>query len=195
MIRLVNLVNEKDEIIGQTDLLDAHRGEGKKHQAISWFLFRKNDAGIFDLLLQQRSDQKIVGATAWANTLCANVAPGETHQMCLQRRSQEELGLIWQEDWQTQEVAVLDYQVACEPGFSENELDHFFVTVLDSRQGAQVHVLPNSEEVKNFKWLSWELVQSKKFTDAMVIAPWFDLFLDKPQVITAINQELVYGHS
>ena len=195
MMRIVNLVNEKDEIIGQTDLLDAHRGEGKKHQAISWFLFRKNEAGVLELLLQQRSDRKIVGATAWANTLCANVAPGETHQMCLQRRSKEELGLIWQEDWQTREVAVLDYQVACEAGFSENELDHFFVTVLNSQQAAAVRVLPNPEEVMGFQWMSWELVQSKKFADTIVIAPWFNLFLDKPQVVAAINQELVYGHS
>jgi isopentenyldiphosphate isomerase len=47
--------------------LDAHREKGKKHQAISLFLFRKNKTGEFELLLQQRSNKKIVGALQWAN--------------------------------------------------------------------------------------------------------------------------------
>lgn len=194
MLRLVNLVNEKDEIIGQTDLLDAHRGVGKKHQAISWFLFRQSDLG-FELLVQQRSQQKIVGALAWANTLCANVAPGETHRQCLERRSWEELGLRWQEDWNAQEIMVLEYQVACETGFSENELDHFFVTVLRHSQATRLQLAPNPEEVLDYQWVSWDVVQQQKFPESMVIAPWFALFLNNKQVLAAINQELIYGHS
>jgi isopentenyldiphosphate isomerase len=130
-MRQVNLVNEADQIIGQTDLLDAHRGFGKKHQAISLFLFHKNKTAGFDLLLQQRSAAKIVGALQWANTLCANLIPGEDHLACLKRRVVEELGFAWQDSWYLKEVVVLDYQVKCENGFAENEIDHFFVGILD----------------------------------------------------------------
>lgn len=133
-MRQVNLVNAQDEIIGHTDLLDAHRGDGKKHQAISLFLFHKNSNGGFELLIQQRSAQKIVGATAWANTLCANLIPAEDHMTCLKRRMLEELGVKWQDNWLVDEVGILDYQVACENGFSENEMDHFFVLVLEDDQ-------------------------------------------------------------
>lgn len=192
MLRMVTLVNEKDEVVGQTDLLSAHQGKGKKHRAISWFLFRKSEhkKGAYELLLQQRSSYKIVGANLWANTLCANVAPGESHLECLRRRSGEELGLTWNKEWLTEEVMVLDYQVACEPGFSENELDHFFVTILTSGQNENFFVSPNPEEVAELRWLSWEAVNNKEFPQAMKIAPWFRLFLDNNQVIQAINQGL-----
>lgn len=188
MTRLVNLVNDQDEIIGQTDLLDAHRGEGKKHQAVSWFLFRRVEGGQLELLLQQRSQEKIVGALQWANTLCANVAPGETHLQCLRRRSQEELGLTWQAHWQATEAAVLDYQVACENGFSENEIDHFFVTILERNEGLRLKPIPNPREVFGWQWRSWQAVQTKQLPSEMKISPWFSLFLNNPQVMKAINR-------
>lgn len=186
-MRQVNLVNDQDEIIGQAELLDAHRGEGKKHQAISLFLFHKKTNGVLELLIQQRSEKKIVGALQWANTLCANLLPGEDHVACLKRRSFEELGIKWQENWRVEEAAVLSYRVACENGFSENELDHFFVLVLDDLKLTDLKIEPNPEEVSNLAWLDWELVKNKKVGDR-VIAPWFNLFLDNQEIISKIEK-------
>lgn len=186
-MRQVNLVNAQDEIIGHTDLLDAHRGEGKKHQAISLFLFHKNNNRVLELLIQQRSQEKIVGALQWANTLCANLIPAEDHLTCLKRRMLEELGIKWQKNWLAQEVGVLDYQVACENGFCENEMDHFFVIVLDDEKFANLKVELNKEEVADFAWLNWDLVKNKKVGDRK-ITPWFNLFLDNQEIINKIEE-------
>ena len=188
-MRQVNLVNEHDEIIGQTDLLDAHRGKGKKHQAISLFLFHRLPDGSLELLLQQRSQKKIVGALQFANTLCANLIPGEDHLACLKRRISEELGIIWSSDWPLTKALVLDYQVACENGFSENEIDHFFISVLNDENYKSLQIIPNPEEVADLLWLDWDLIKQKK-VGSIQLTPWFNLFLDKPEVINKIEQVL-----
>lgn len=189
-MRQVNLVNSADEIIGQTDLLDAHRGSGKKHQAISLFLFHQEKTGDFKLLLQQRSQNKIVGALQWANTLCANLMPEENHLDCLKRRVFEELGFKWQTNWFLKKIAILDYQVACENGFAENEIDHFFVAVLNDSEVTQLKISSNSQEVSDVVWLDWALVKNKTVGER-VLTPWFDLFLNKQEIIKQIDQALI----
>ncbi len=186
-MRQVNLVNERDEVIGHVDLISAHRGSGQKHQAVSWFLFHRSSDGSLKLLLQQRSGKKIVGAGQWANTLCANLIPEETHVACVKRRAKEELGVDWQENWLLEEVAVLDYQVACENGFAENEFDHFFVTVLDDKAFVKLKIDLNPDEVENYVWLSWTDVKAKQLGDRQ-ITPWLNLFLDESDLIRKIEQ-------
>ncbi|MDQ5950941.1 MAG: isopentenyl-diphosphate Delta-isomerase, partial [Patescibacteria group bacterium] len=65
----VTLITEQDEVIGTMDKIEAHRGDGKLHRASSVFLFKKSEDGEVELLVQQRSDKKIVGAGQWANTV------------------------------------------------------------------------------------------------------------------------------
>lgn len=188
-MRQVNLVNDRDEVVGQTDLLDAHRGKGKKHQAISLFLFHQKSEDNFELLLQQRSKEKIVGAMQWANTLCANLIPGEDHLACLKRRVFEELGFKWQENWHLEKAATLDYQVSCENGFCENEIDHFFVTVLNDQDFAKLKISLNSQEVADFVWLDWSSVKNK-IVGERKLTPWFNLFLDDQKIINQIDEVL-----
>ncbi len=189
-MRQVNLVNDQDEIIGQTDLLTAHRGNGQKHQAVSLFLFHQKSDGAFEILLQQRSREKIVGSLQWANTLCANLVPGENHQSCLKRRLFEELGINWLDNWSLDKIMVFDYQVACGDGFSENEIDHLFVTVLDEKQFLQLKITPNPQEVLNFVWLDWMMVKDKKVGERK-LTTWFNLFLDNVEIVKKIDQLLL----
>jgi len=189
-MRQVNLVNDQDEIIGQADLLDAHRGNGQKHQAVSLFLFHKKTDGSFEILLQQRSREKIVGNLQWANTLCANLSPGENHEFCLKRRLFEELGINWQGNWQLNKIMVFDYQIACEKGFSENEIDHLFVTVLDEKQFLQLKVNANPQEVLDYVWLDWQMVKEQKVAGRK-LTPWFDLFLNNEEITEKIDQVLL----
>ncbi len=188
-MRQVNLVNEQDEIIGHTDLLDAHQGEGKKHQAISLFLFHQTVGGDFELLLQQRSAEKIVGGRQWANTLCANLVPSENHLACLKRRMDEELGIKWQNAWHLEEIMVFNYQVACEKGFSENEIDHIFVSVLSDSEFDNLQVKPHIDEVFDFAWENWEDVKVKKIGKRKLTS-WSELFLDNKEIIKKIDQVL-----
>jgi isopentenyl-diphosphate delta-isomerase len=185
----VNLVNDQDEIIASADKLEAHLGEAMLHQAISFFLFRRNKAGRFQLLLQKRSDKKIVGASQWANTLCANVAMGENHRQCLQRRLKEELGISLPKGLRqkVREVFVLNYQVPCNQRYSEREIDHIFALFLNYQEFKKLLIKINPEEVDEVAWFDWLNLINKKGLVNKKKAPWFQLFLDDARVKGAIN--------
>lgn len=188
-MRQVNLVNDQDEVIGQADLLDAHRGKGMKHQAVSLFLFQRKANGQFALLVQQRSKEKIVGAMQWANTLCANLEPGEDHLASLKRRAFEELGIKWQAEWPLEKAMIFDYQIPCENGFCENEIDHIFVSVLDEKLFSELETSPNPNEVVNVDLVGWNDLKLKQAGEKE-LTPWFNLFLDNPEIIKKIDQVL-----
>ncbi|HSW90107.1 MAG TPA: isopentenyl-diphosphate Delta-isomerase [Patescibacteria group bacterium] len=162
----VILVDENDAEIGVMDKIEAHRGKGKLHRASSVFLFNKNG----ELLLQQRSSKKIVGALQWANTCCGNVRPGESYEECAVRRLREELGIT---------NVVLDpvhkfiYQVQCNKAFSEYEMDTVFVGKYDGE------VKPNPEEVANFKWIAWEEFIGMLNDKNPMLVPWNQIMNEK----------------
>lgn len=154
----VILVDTKDHKIGVLDKVEAHRGVGRLHRAISVFLF--NSQG--KLLIQQRSAIKIVGALQWANTCCGNVRPSETYEQCALRRLREELGI---EQVNISAVTKFLYQVQCNDDFSEYEMDQVFIGRFDGE------VIANPLEVKATSWTDWSdfLLQTKSDT---TIAPW-----------------------
>lgn len=172
----VTLVTENDEVIGSMDKVEAHRGEGKLHRASSVFLFKHKDDGRLQLLVQKRSDKKIVGAGQWANTVCGNVWPGESYEECARRRLQFELGLS--EDIPLEKVATFRYQAQCNQEFSENEVVHVFAGWFDGTPQ------PNPDEVADWELVEWEEIS----TDDSRWAPWFKLFISDPQVKMAQEQ-------
>lgn len=147
-IDLVTLVNESDQVIGSLDKIEAHRGEGKLHRAVSVYLFNK----VGDLLIQQRSTKKIVGAGEWANTVCGNVRPNETYEECAYRRLREELGITKVE---IKEIYEFQYHLRCNEQFSEYEIDRVFVGSYSAE------VVPNSDEVQDFTWVNWVQLLTK----------------------------------
>lgn len=188
----VNLVNERDEIIASADKLAAHLDGAMLHQAISLFLFREKMPGKFELLIQKRSKQKIVAAGQWGNTICGNVAMGETHEQCLWRRLREELGVELAKDIkkQTKEVAVVNYHVPCNEKYSEREIDHIFALYLNKQQLEKLIIQPNPKEVRELKWFNWAHLKAKKKISDLDIAPWLKLFLEKFEMIQGIDRYL-----
>ena len=162
---LVILVDFLDRKIGEMDKLEAHLGEGKRHRAISVFLF--NSKG--ELLLQQRSEKKIVGALQWANTCCGNVRPNETRKACALRRLREELGIV---DVKLSSRFTFEYHVKCNGNFSEWEIDKVFTGIYDG------DVLPNPNEVKNIDWINPNEIKlnTDKYPERYV--PWLKIILD-----------------
>lgn len=163
----VTLVNELDQVIGFLDKVEAHRGQGQLHRAISVFLFRKKQ-GKIEILLQQRSLQKIVGGGQWANTVCGNVWPGESYEACAQRRLAYELGIQLSH---LTHVAVFRYQVPCNELFSENEIDHVFAAWYEGT------LTPNPAEVIDYQWVDWEEVLAGLSSVSMQLAPWATMLL------------------
>lgn len=191
----VTLIDPQDNPIGEADVLEAHRGEGKLHRAVSVLLFRKNPSNPQEkqLLIQQRSQQKIVGAGQWANTVCGNVRPDESHEQCAHRRLREELGIKNSEnEIALTEISVFQYQVKCNSEFSENEIDHVYVGEWDGQLNL------NSDEVKDVLWVDWSVIKSwmgKETADfqgkKIELAPWFQIILQRDEVVTAIESKVL----
>jgi len=176
----VTLVDKNDQVLGVMDKLEAHRNGGMLHRAISVFLFRKQGQDL-ELCIQQRSDEKIVGAGQWANTVCGNVRPTEDYLECAKRRLQEELG-ISDPKLELQPGAKFIYQAACNEEFSEHELDQVFVGWYD---GA---VQPNSAEVADTAWVSLSSLQNGNLDKpAYNWAPWFVIMLEREEVMESIE--------
>ena len=142
----VVLVDKKDTEIGQSDIIHAHKGIGQRHRAISLFLFNKNG----ELLLQQRSHKKLIGAGQWANTCCGHVLPKETSLNCAKRKLKQELGIS---DILLTPLYKFEYHIKCDKNYSEWEIDQVFIGKYDGP------IKPNTKEVQSYQW--------QKFT------PWF----------------------
>lgn len=163
-------MNEDDHQIGVMDKIEAHRGDGKLHRACSVFLF--NDKGR--LLIQQRSNTKIVGAEQWANSCCGNVRPGESYIECALRRLQEELGIT---EVELTRVTKFLYQVKCNEAFSEYEMDTVFIGLYDGM------VSPNRDEVRAVNWINFDDLLTQES-----VAPWV-FEMNKQHVLDAVRKE------
>ncbi len=164
----VVLVNHQDRVIGVSDKIEAHLGEGKLHRAISVFLF--NNQG--ELLIQQRSSEKIVGALLWANTCCGNVWPGETRKQCAIRRLKYELNI---NGVTLKKIARFEYHLRCNEKFSEWEIDDVFVGKYNGETN------PNPKEVKNTRWLMPSEFMQEIRTQPELYAPWVqEIFKNSP---------------
>lgn len=160
----VTLVDKHDHQIGVMDKIEAHRGKGKRHRASSVFLFNKKG----ELLIQQRSEKKIVSALRWGNTCCGNVRPGETYEECALRRLREELGITTAT---IQPLYTFEYHVKCNDKFSEWEIDHVFVGKYDGE------VVLNPDEVKEIHWITIEQLTTCIHNDDYKYTPWLPMVL------------------
>ena len=173
----VILVNEKDRQIGVMDKVEAHRGKGKLHRAISVYLFNKKN----QLLIQQRSSKKIVGAHQWANTVCGNVRPGESYEDCASRRLKEELGIKYKK-LKLKPIYKFQYQVKCNEEFSENEIDQVFFGFYDGKTDL------NPNEVQKVSWVDWQRLLNAELN--LDLAPWFTWMLKDKKLTSLISSFL-----
>src|SRR5580658_4728966 len=86
---IFDIVNERDEVIGQMPRPQVHR-EGHKHRAVHVLVF--NARG--ELFLQKRSMTKDTFPGAWDSSASGHVDSGEDYDACAVRELREELGLV-----------------------------------------------------------------------------------------------------
>lgn len=186
----VILVTPDDQIISLADKYEAHRKK-ELHRAISVFLFRER-AGQLELLMQQRSAQKIVGAGQWANTVCGNVIPDETYEACARRRLQEELGIHYNAELRP--VEKYHYQVQCNDEYGEHELAQLYVGAFDGAPS------PNPAEASQTCWISFSAVVAACSTSdsphgvrlqldnhSLELAPWLVLYLQDASLVAKLQ--------
>src|SRR6185503_16709121 len=122
MMQTVILVNEKDEVTGTAEKMEAHE-KGLLHRAFSIFVF--NSRG--EVLMQQRAPGKYHSAGLWTNACCSHPRPGEKTEEAARRRLREELG------FETALTEIFDFIYRAEfvNGLAEHEYDHVYVGEYD----------------------------------------------------------------
>lgn len=170
--RLVTLVNSHDQVLGDLDILEAHRHPPQRHRAVSVWLFREGATGQIEVLLQKRSASKPIGAEWWGNAICANVKPDESYEACAHRRLREELGL---EGVKFESVYTFEYRAFGNDAFGEHELDRVFAGWSRSEQrpnNPEVSPNPNPDEVSEVRWVDWRglLNENRSVIDSFLSA-------------------------
>ena len=86
---IFDVVNDLDEVIGQTARREVHR-LGLKHRAVHVLVF--NARG--EIFLQKRSMSKDTSPGLWDSSASGHVDTGEDYDTCAVRELREEIGLI-----------------------------------------------------------------------------------------------------
>jgi len=143
-VERIVLLDENGNEIGEADKLSSHHKHTPLHRAFSCYIFDRE--GRF--LVTQRALSKKVWPGVWTNSVCGHPAPGEAYEDSIGRRARDELGM------QVRDVRLVlpNYRYTTPPfhGIIENEMCPVFVARQDS------DILPNSEEVEVYRWITWE---------------------------------------
>ena len=177
MAEAVIQVAEDDRILGPISKLKAHQGPGFFHRAFSVLLFNSNG----EMLLQQRSAEKVTFPNVWANACCSHPLHSaeemdEDNAMGVKRAAvrklEQELGIdpstISTDDMTF--MTKMRYASRMNEEWIEREVDHVLVLCAD------VEINPNPNEVANIMWVDHDametmLIEEREPNEA--IAPWF----------------------
>eukprot|EP00937_MAST-01D_sp_MAST-1D-sp2_P002099 g2099.t1 len=173
------LVDDDDNVLGHASKKECHLNTTGPllHRAFSVFLF--NTRG--ELLMQQRSAEKITFPLYWANSCCSHplhvpgeLEPGTGVKRAAQRKIEQELGIAAAElplNCFTF-VTRVHYKARCDEVWGEHEVDHILVC----RPPADVEHKPNPNEVHSARYFSAdELDEFVAQSDARgdLVSPWF----------------------
>lgn len=158
---MVVLVDEHDNEIGIEEKMMAHK-LGLLHRAFSVFIFRKN-GDDFEVLLQQRQQDKYHCGGLWTNTCCSHPRQGETIVQAGERRLQEEMGI----SSKLMPIGSFTYRAEFSNGLVEHEFDHALVGK------ASVDLIPfNPNEVQDYQWVTLAELEQRMQSHAHMFTPW-----------------------
>ncbi len=131
------------------------------HRAFSLFIF--NPAG--ELLLQQRAAEKRLWPDFWSNSCCSHPRQGETLDVAVQRRCEQELG------FRTPLRFVYKFEYTARFGDlgSEHELCSVFIGTYEGEPVA------NTTEVQALRWMSPAAIDAALAANGDEFTPWFKL--------------------
>ncbi|MEZ0542396.1 isopentenyl-diphosphate Delta-isomerase [Fibrella arboris] len=158
------LVNEKDEVIGTSEKMQAHY-DGVLHRAFSVLIF--NDRG--DYLLQQRALEKYHSGGLWSNACCGHpTQPANTAKQAEQRLD-EEMGFRTELSPSFRFI----YHASLPNGLTEHEFDHVFTGQYDG------DIPFNPAEVMAVRWISREALLREMADSPETFTVWFHLLVDQ----------------
>jgi isopentenyl-diphosphate delta-isomerase len=155
------LVDEQDNEIGTGEKLACHLDQGLLHRAFSVFLFNLEG----QLLIQQRSENKMLWPLYWANSCCSHPRAGEHTNDAARRRIDEELGV-------TAELKFLYkfvYQAAYEDVGSEHENCWVYVGHFDGILNI------DASEIASHRFIAPDELTAELEENPGVYSPWLKL--------------------
>ena len=208
MAEAVIHVSENDVVLGPISKLDSHQKVGAFHRAFSVLLF--NTKG--EMLLQQRSADKVTFPNVWANACCSH----PLHSMdeleekdalgvkrAAIRKLEQELG-IDPSTLSTDDMTFMTrmrYTARMNAEWIEREVDHVLVMCAD------VELSPNPNEVANIMWVDHEALEAMLIEERapdQAVAPWFRCIAarvmnkawwanyNNPEKLTELADELIH---
>ncbi len=177
MAEAVICVAEDDTVIGPMSKLETHQGAGHYHRAFSVLLF--NSKG--EMLLQQRSADKVTFPNVWANACCSHPLHSQKEmetenamgvKRAAVRKLEQELG-IDPSTVSTDDMVFMTkmrYAARMNHEWIEREVDHILVMCAD------VEINPNPNEVANIMWVNHDEMEAMLIEERppeQAIAPWF----------------------
>jgi isopentenyl-diphosphate delta-isomerase len=162
------LVDIFDNEISTGEKLSVHQ-EKKLHRAFSVFII---DDG--KMLLQKRAYNKYHSGGLWANACCSHPRVGETFEVAVERRLQEELNINCRFKELFSFVYFQEYQELC-----EYEYDHVFLADYKGE------VIYNEAEIAEIKWITFENLKAELQTHQENYAAWF--IIAAPKVLKQLT--------
>lgn len=161
------VVDQKDNIIGYENKIKCHEDEGILHRAFSILIF--NDQK--QLLLQKRSNQKLLWPLYWSNSVCSHPHPGESYKEGAIRRLKEELGL-------TTGLTLL-YKFQYQARFKNIGAEKEMCCVYIGKTNGTVRA--NPEEIAEWKYVNREMLNNHVMNRPQLYTPWFKMEWDRIQ--------------
>jgi isopentenyl-diphosphate delta-isomerase len=160
----VIVVNEKDEVLGTMEKMEAHQ-KGVLHRAISIFIYNSNG----EMLLHRRALSKYHSGGLWTNTCCSHPRPDESIIDAAHRRLNEEMGLSCKlfPSYSFIYKAELDHKLW------EHELDHVLIGMTDEAPQ------PNPEEVMEYRWVNVDTLLQELRDYPEQFTEWFKIICNK----------------
>jgi len=152
-----DVVNERDEVIGQRRRDEVHR-LGLMHRAVHVLVF--NAAG--EVFLQKRSMQKDRQPGLWDSSASGHVDAGESYDACAMREVREEIGLVLKDP--PERLFKL-------PASAETDQEHVWVY----RCKAEGPFRLDPEEIERGGWFAteevtrWIAERPQEFASAMLV--------------------------
>jgi isopentenyl-diphosphate delta-isomerase len=153
------VVDETDKILDYKTKAECHEGNGILHRAFSLFIF--NSAG--KLLIQKRSDQKMLWPLFWSNSCCSHPRKGESYKDSVYRRLKEELGISTPLKYMYKFI----YRVPYKDIGSEYELCSVYVGSSDEKP------LVNHNEIADWKFIDAKSLDKEFEQKKDDYSPWF----------------------
>ncbi|MCK5034005.1 MAG: isopentenyl-diphosphate Delta-isomerase [Calditrichia bacterium] len=172
------LVDKNDNVLGYESKFDCHENDGILHRAFSIFIF--NDRN--QLLLQKRSNQKLLWPLFWSNSCCSHPRKGEDFKTAIHRRLKEELGI----DTDLKYLFKFQYQAAFEDKGSENELCSVYIGRSDD------NIIVNENEIAELKFIDIDQMEKEMEKHPEYFTPWFKMEWDR--IIKEFKNDIFLNH-